>query len=250
MPNLQFDWPKIKQDIKDRGFAVAAGVLSAEECAALDAMGRKGEGFGHTIDMNTWDAADRTDGEYRYFRAPVPEVVAALRSETYKGLRPLANQWGPLIECVEGEPYYEFPETFEDFRSFCNSKGQGKPSCLVLHYRDAAKNSMHQDIYGKVTFPFQAVAMLRQPGEDFEGGRLLMGPGKSPQEATPIELNRGDIAFISTRALPEDTGDDVRLRDVFHGVEPIKGRKADPSGFVRSTLGIIYHGRQGYDPSV
>jgi hypothetical protein len=44
----------------------------------------------------------------------------------------------------------------------------------LLRYRPGDYNCLHQDIYGSIAFPFQAVVFLSEPGRDYEGGEFLL----------------------------------------------------------------------------
>lgn len=75
------------------------------------------------------------------------------------------------------------------------------PASLVgcLHY-----NCLHQDIYGELTFPIQAVFLLSSPGTDFNGGEFILTeqrPRMQPK-ALVIPLQKGDAAIFAVNHRP------------------------------------------------
>ena len=57
---------------------------------------------------------DRPDfgiGEYRYFRAPIPETVDQLRRAVYPHVARVANEWQQLLDKTE-----RFPLEWEEYR--------------------------------------------------------------------------------------------------------------------------------------
>jgi len=84
------DWSAVERELDAHGCATIAGLLTADECAAITA---------------SWDAADRYRrhivmqrhgygrGEYKYFAYPLPGLVQELRSAAYPHLAPIANRW-------------------------------------------------------------------------------------------------------------------------------------------------------------
>ena len=56
----------------------------------------------------------------------------------------------------------------------CRESGQERPTPLMLRYGAGDWNALHQDLYGDVYFPFQAVTVLSDPHVDFEGGQFVL----------------------------------------------------------------------------
>ena len=76
------DWPDLRSQLDDRGFAVTDPLLSADECEGLADLFEVGR-FRSTIDM----ARHRFgDGRYRYFDHPLPDDIEALRTSFYRHL--------------------------------------------------------------------------------------------------------------------------------------------------------------------
>src|SRR5690606_6574305 len=106
-------------------------------------------------------------GEYKYFRYPLPEMVATLRSTLYPRLAPVANDWNRRLKIDR-----QYPETHEEYVEQCRVAGQGQPTPLLLRYSAGDYNCLHQDLYGAELFPLQATLLLSAPGREFTGGEF------------------------------------------------------------------------------
>src|SRR5690348_18243288 len=80
------DWPRLRRELDERGFAVTDPILRAGECRELAGL-FDGDGFRSTIDMARHHFGD---GRYRYFAHPLPALVQAARTEFYAHLAPVA----------------------------------------------------------------------------------------------------------------------------------------------------------------
>jgi len=57
----------------------------------------------------------------------------------------------------------EYPDELVRFLRLCHSGGQQRPTPLLLRYREGDYNALHQDLYGRIFFPFQVICCLSQP---------------------------------------------------------------------------------------
>jgi hypothetical protein len=107
---------------------------------------------------------------------------------------------------------------------------------LLLRYGPGDYNRLHQDLYGDVYFPFQAIVLLDAPQRDFEGGELILVESRPRMQSRPIviPLVRGDAAIIPVRERPIRGSRSWSKAIVRHGVAEIR-RGA------RRTLGVIFH---------
>src|SRR5262249_27378509 len=136
-------------DLSEFGFARLGTLLSRDECGALRAQYSDPKLFRSRVEMSRFGFGR---GEYKYFAAPLPRTVAALRAQLYPELVSVANEWAQLL----GDDV-KYPPTLADFLSLCAEHGQTKPTPLLLRYQAGDYNCMHQDLYGAVVFPFQVV---------------------------------------------------------------------------------------------
>jgi hypothetical protein len=221
-------WAEAERAILLEGFARLPGLLSARECAEVRALYGDDRRFRSRVDM----ARHRFGlGEYKYFDHPLPPLVAGLRTELYPPLAEIANRWAELL----GDPT-RFPGELDDFLALCHRKGQRRPTPLLLRYGPGGHNTLHQDVYGEITFPVQVVIGLDAPGEDYTGGELVVVEQRprSQARATVISLAQGEGVLIATREKPAQGARGHVRAALRHGVSTVTSGS-------RSTLGIIFH---------
>jgi uncharacterized protein len=220
------DWPALHAQLDARGFAQTPPVLNAAECDELAALYETGD-FRSTISM----ARHRFgEGEYKYFDRPLPAAVAALRESLYPPLAEAANRWAERL----GEDV-RYPDTLDEFLERCRAAGQTRPTPLILRYGPGDWNALHQDVYGDVAFPFQAVMLLTDPGE-FEGGEfvLLEQRPRAQSRAHVLQLERGALTIFTTRVRPAEGKRGYYRAAMRHGVSTLRAGS-------RTTLGIVFH---------
>ncbi|MBO9658593.1 MAG: 2OG-Fe(II) oxygenase [Chitinophagaceae bacterium] len=222
------DWMAIASQLNEQGYAHVQSILSHEECDQLkmeydsDALYRK------TVIMERYRFGK---GEYRYFRYPLPDTVRVLRSELYPFLSPIANKWMDVLNTG-----VRFPSTLNELKSSCDEEQQTLPTPLILRYGKGGFNTMHQDLYGKVFFPMQAVFVLDQPLTDFEGGEfvLLEQIPRAQSKAIVLNPSKGDMVIFTTQFRPAKGSKGFYRVNMKHGVSEVR------SG-TRHSLGIIFH---------
>ena len=84
------DWGALAREMDDLGCALMPRLLAEDECAALASMYHEAGLFRATIEMKRYRFGE---GEYRYFKAPLPEPVGTLRRLLYPRLLPIARDW-------------------------------------------------------------------------------------------------------------------------------------------------------------
>lgn len=153
------DWPALLQNLGRDGFAVTGPLLSPETCAALMESYEKEQLFRSRVVMARHGFGQ---GEYQYFRYPLPRVIGALRQRLYPHLVPLANRWQEAMGLGT-----RFPDAHEDYIAQCHAAGQKRPTPLLLKYGPGDYNRLHQDLYGEQVFPLQLTVLLN---DGFDGG--------------------------------------------------------------------------------
>jgi hypothetical protein len=221
-------WPQIHTSLNEKGFALVPGVLSKNECTELVSVYPGEELYRKVINMQRYRFGQ---GEYKYFNYPLPDQVQQLREKFYKPLSAVANQWATVLN--NGASY---PENHSDFISVCQKHKQNRPTPLILHYQTGGFNTLHQDLYGEVYFPFQMVLVLSQQGVDFEGGEFVMTEQlpRAQSKARVITPDQGDALIFTTNFRPVKGTRGYYKSKMKHGVsELISGE--------RFALGIIFH---------
>ncbi len=146
-------------------------------------------------------------------------------------LAPIANLWMKVLNIET-----RFPDTHKELLEQCHHNHQLKPTPLILRYGKGGFNTLHQDLYGEVYFPLQAVLMLNDPELDFEGGEFVMTQQSPRAQSQAIVLNpkQGDMLIFTTNFRPIKGSKGYYRVNMKHGVSELhKGN--------RHTLGIIFH---------
>jgi hypothetical protein len=222
------DWAQLRASLEERGYATTSPILTPAECAELAGLYDQRERFRSRIDMARLGFGV---GEYKYFAAPLPPLVATLRKELYDRVVAIANDW---MAALRLEP--RFPPGLADFLEQCHGARQVKPTPLILRYTAGGYNCLHQDLYGEIVFPLQFTVMLSDPTRDFDGGEFLLVEQRprAQSRGDAIALQRGGAILFATRYRPVHGIRGVYRVNVRHGVSRVgRGR--------RMTLGIIFH---------
>ena len=224
----RIDWERVEENLITLGYSHIKSVLMPMTCLELRQMYSNDKLFRKRIVMEEHNFGK---GDYAYFAEPLPKLIVTLRTRLYKGLAPIANR---MVQAMGIK--HAYPATLNQFRKRCHAAGQTKPTPLILYYEAKGFNCLHRDLYGPTVFPLQAMFMLSQKREEFEGGEFILVENRPRQQSRAFVLspNLGDLIIfpVSDRPVP---GKRRMLRaGVRHGVSRIgKGK--------RWTLGIIFH---------
>jgi uncharacterized protein len=221
-------WPSVVEALEAQGADVVRGLISSAECADLIELYDDNQRFRSKVVMARHGYGR---GEYQYFGYPLPPLVESLREHVYLALLPLANRWHEALGFEA-----RFPETHAAFLERCHAAGQARPTPLLLRYEAGDYNCLHQDIYGEHVFPLQLAILLSKPGEDFEGGELVLTEQRPRMQSRPQVLlpSQGDAVVFAVRHRPVAGTRGFYRVQMRHGVSRLmRGR--------RHTLGIIFH---------
>lgn len=222
------DWAALEADIAAQGFALTPPMLTAAECAELTGLYGDDGAFRKRIVMARHAFGE---GDYGYFAEPLPPLIQALRTGFYAGLAPIANR---MMAAMDREARY--PSALEEYRAVCAEAGQTRPTPLMLRYGPGGYNRLHRDLYGELSFPIQATAMLSRPGEDFGGGQFLLVENRPRQQAigTAVDLPQGCFILFPTNERPVQGARSILRASLRHGVSQVTRGE-------RFTLGLIFH---------
>ncbi|NOX49905.1 MAG: 2OG-Fe(II) oxygenase [Gammaproteobacteria bacterium] len=228
MNNSKFNFATINKALNDQGYVVVPKLLSSQACAHAIGLYDKENIFRKKIVMARHGYGQ---GEYQYFKYPLPPWITTLRDEFYSMLRPIAEQWAMQLKL---ETHY--PETLDSFLAHCCAQGQQRPTPLILKYGPGDYNRLHQDVYGEVAFPLQLAICLSQPGQDFQGGQFVLTQARARMQAQVevVELEQGDGVVFANRYQPTQSVRGYARLNVRHGVSRIVSGS-------RYCLGIIFH---------
>lgn len=225
------DWERSTDELNTLGSAVLTELLSGDECQGVADLYREESVFRSRVVMASHGFGR---GEYKYFRYPLPEIIAELRPALYARLAPVANRWNEAMDIG-----VRYPETHDAFLRRCHAAGQSKPTPLLLQYGEGDYNCLHQDLYGEHVFPIQVAILLSEPGKDFTGGEFVLTEQRPRMQsrAEVVPLRQGDgVAFAVHHRPVKGTRGTYRV-NMRHGVSRLRSGK-------RYTLGIIFHDAQ------
>jgi uncharacterized protein len=222
------DWNAIAANLDSNGYALLPGMLSAKACAQLAASYETSELFRSRVVMARHNFGR---GEYQYFKYPLPDIVARLRSALYPHLAPLANRWNEQMGID-----VRYPPEHEAFLQRCHRAGQTRPTPLMLRYGAEDYNCLHQDLYGEHVFPLQAVFLLSRPQVGFTGGELVLTEQRPRMQsrAEVVPLEQGDGAIFAVHHRPVRGSRGFYRVNMRHGVSRLRSGN-------RLTLGVIFH---------
>lgn len=225
----ELDWNEIAKSLDEVGYALTPPLLTAQECRELTGLFQQENLFRKTVNMQRVGFGA---GLYKYFDRPLPGMVGALREHFYPPLASIANTWA---ERLRGEAGY--PGELDSFLESCRTQGQVKPTPLLFRYEPGDHNALHQDLYGEVAFPFQAVVVL-SPGDAYTGGELVF-TSQRPRAQSLVEVvdpGQGRMLIFPNRYKPTFGKRSGRYhrRNIRHGVSRLHTGE-------RYSLGIIFH---------
>jgi hypothetical protein len=221
----------LEASLDAQGFAPLPKVLTPDDCAALAALYMDESRFRSRVDMERLRFGV---GEYKYFAAPLPPAVQQLRESLYALLAPVANRWRARLERADAGK--AFPPTLDAFLGQCRRAGQTRPTPLLLSYSAGGYNCLHQDLYGEIAFPLQAVFVLSRRSADYTGGELLLVEQRPRAQSRghAIAIEQGDGLVFATRERPVNGSRGTYRAAMRHGVSTITSGS-------RVSLGIILH---------
>ncbi len=229
MKNItQLNWTEIGQTLDKKGFGRISQLLSNEECEELKKLYHTPDRFRSVIDMKRYRFGM---GEYKYFSYPLPPVIQTLREQLYEFLAPVANEWMSQLG-IE----VSYPLKHSELIEQCRNNGQHRPTPLILNYHPGGFNTLHQDLYGDVYFPFQVVFVLTQSGTDHTGGEFVMTEQvpRAQSKAEVIIPDKGDAVIFTTNFRPVKGSRGYYRATMKHGVSEVKSGE-------RYSMGVIFH---------
>ena len=224
-------WEQVSQNLDAEGNAIIKGILSPDECDEIRALYQERQLFRSEVIMERHGFGR---GEYRYFKYPLPALIAALRTSLYPHLAPIANRWHNAMGVD-----IRFPPTHAEFIRRCHQAGQDKPTPLILKYEKDDYNCLHQDLYGEHVFPLQVAVLLSELDIDFTGGEFVMTEQRPRMQsrAIVVPLRKGDGVVFAVNYRPVQGRKSVYRVNLRHGVSRLRSGS-------RHTLGIIFHDAQ------
>ena len=222
------DSARLEQEISTNGYAVIPGALDRQECTELRSLYEHTDRFRNRVVMARHNFGQ---GEYQYFKYPLPPLIDELRHDLYPLLAPVANAWSERLSIDA-----RYPASLDEFLKLCHRAGQTRPTPLLLKYAEGDYNRLHQDLYGATQFPLQATILLSRPGDDFDGGEFVLveSAPRTQSRAEIVPLSEGDMVVFAVNARPVASTRGFKRVALRHGVARVRAGH-------RMTLGLIFH---------
>ena len=222
------NWTSVVDSLNTNGYAIVPSVLSAEECSHLSGLYEDDYLYRNIINMQRYRFGQ---GEYKYFNYPLPPTIQSLRELFYPPLAKVANDWMQRLGTE-----LEFPSSHGELIKRCWQNQQNRPTPLILRYESGGFNTLHQDLYGEIYFPFQVVFVLSRKGRDHEGGEFVLTEQvpRAQSKVRVLHPGQGDAVIFTTNFRPIPGAKGYYKAKMKHGVSEI-------TTGTRYSLGIIFH---------
>lgn len=122
----QYDWGTLAKELDSYGCAILMKLLPAEECRAIAALYPEKRHFRSHVHMARHGFGN---GEYQYFKYPLPALIAGLRAALYPQLASIANAWNARMGIED-----RYPEDHASFLKRCHDAVQVRPTPFLLQY--------------------------------------------------------------------------------------------------------------------
>jgi len=222
------DWKIVTEKMNHNGYAIVSNLLSHEQCEELIQNYDDLNAYRKTAVMERYRFGL---GEYKYFKYPLPNLIQTIREEVYSQLAPIANRWMKMLSSNK-----KFPRHLSELQAICHENNQIQPTVLILKYGKGGYNTLHQDLYGEIFFPIQAVLFLNEPGKDYMGGDfvLIQQTPRAQSKAIVLTPKKGSMLIFTTNFRPVKGSKGFYRVNMKHGVSELHEGE-------RHTLGIIFH---------
>jgi uncharacterized protein len=222
------DWQRVTEEMNEKGYALILQFLPNQYCEELIGEYDNSDLYRKTITMERYGFGL---GEYKYFKYPLPDLIQTVRRAIYPKLTPVANTWMRVLNIKR-----QLPDQFDEFQRLCHDNNQTKPTILILKYGRGGHNTLHQDLYGNIFFPFQLVLFLNEPDDDHTGGEFVLTQHtpRAQSKAIVLRPSKGDLVILTTNFRPVKGSKGYYRVQMKHGISEVHDGD-------RHTLGIIFH---------
>lgn len=190
----RLNWVDICLQLDTEGYAVLPGLLGADV-----ARGLAQQSTASSTRRVTLESGDLGRGELFYFGAGMPAPLEQWRTAFYRRLVAIANSWNETLGVA-----HRYPAELGDFLRHNQKAGQTRTQSHLSRLGLEDHVSLHQRNDDEQVFPLQIVALLSEPGTDFQGGEFVMTEQRPRMQSRPmvLPLKLGDVAIITTAERP------------------------------------------------
>lgn len=186
----RLDWADIAAQLDAEGCAMLPGLLDPEAARDLARRARRLQSARHTSLADV--ALGR--GERIGFDTELPAPLESWRRAFYRPLAAVANRWNGLLGLGN-----RHPADFDAFVRRDRQAGRARPQSHLTRLGEEDYVALHSCSDGEPLFPLQVVALLSEPGADFDGGELVLTEQRPRMQSRPLvlPLGLGDAAVIA-----------------------------------------------------
>lgn len=191
----RLDWAGIGSQLDTEGYALLPGLLGTDVAQKLAQRMRTAK----DTKGGPLHAADLGGADLLYFCSSLPAPLDAWRTALYVRLAAIANRWNETLGIAA-----RYPAALEDFQRRNKEAGQMRGQSYLSRLVMGDHMPLHRRNDGEQVFPLQVVAVLSEPGTDFQGGEFVMTEQRPRMQSRPLvlPLQFGDMAIIATAARP------------------------------------------------
>jgi uncharacterized protein len=222
------NWQSVTDEMNKKGYSLVPQFLHYRYCKEYIDEYDNAELYRKTITMERHRFGL---GQYKYFKYPLPDLIQTIREAVYPKLVPIANTWMKMLNIER-----RYPDKFDELQRLCHQYNQIKPTVLILKYEKGGHNTLHQDLYGDIFFPFQLVFFLNEVDDDYTGGEFVLTQQipRSQSKAIILRPRKGGMLIITTNFRPVKGSKGYYRAQMRHGVSEVHEGE-------RHVLGIIFH---------
>jgi hypothetical protein len=224
----EINWESVSNEMNARGYSLVPQFLHDRYCKELIDKYDNESLYRKTITMERHSFGL---GQYKYFKYPLPDLIQIIREGIYPKLVPIANTWMKVLNIQR-----HYPDKFDELQKLCHQSNQVKPTVLILKYGKGGHNTLHQDLYGDIFFPFQLVFFLNENDTDYTGGEFVLTQQipRAQSKAIVLRPRKGGMLIITTNFRPVRGTKGYYRAQMKHGVSEVHDGE-------RHVLGIIFH---------
>lgn len=221
------NWADIADQLDIEGYAMLPGLLDEQ---IMRDLARRTEipGALHRV---TLASEGMGRGELFCFAAQLPAPLGAWRAALYPHLKVIADRWNDTLGIGA-----RYPTAPHDLPVRNREAGQVRDQSHLSRLGVEDSLPLHQCSVGEQAFPLRIVALLSEPGEDFQGGEFVMTERRPRRQSRPmvLPLRRGDAAIIGAAERPISGAGGCYRAHLKHAVSRVRGG-------LRLGLELIFH---------
>ena len=189
------DWTHLGAQLDAEGYALLPSLLGADVARRL-AQHVRTEKHAQGAPLHSTDLGG---ADLLFFGASLPAPLDAWRTALYAHLAAIANRWNETLGIAA-----RYPAVLEEFQRHNQKAGQTRGQSYLSRLVMGDHVPLHQRNDGEQVFPLQVVAVLSEPGTDFQGGEFVMTEQRPRMQSRPmvLPLQLGDLAIIATAERP------------------------------------------------